>query len=184
MRCFAIRNYNERMANKLTAEQWSDIETRLYRGDASANALAKEYKISEGTIRARLNPKKREMVEVAVTKLVQAKMAIAELPTSIQPHIDSMAETKMRTIQTMSLSAELAAKTAYKMTAIANLQASTIDEESPSTETARLVHGLMETANKAAWQPLELLKAAKNATDEEPATGPMPSPIYRIVDGT
>lgn len=172
------------MANKLTADQWLDIETRLFKGEASAYALAKEYRISEGTIRARLNPKKRELVEAAVTKLVEAKKAIAELPPSIQPHVDTLAETRIRISESLARSSELAAKTAHRLTAIANIQTDKLDEQEPDKETAKLVHGLLETANKAAWQPLELLKASKGATDDEAETGPLPTPVYRIVDGT
>jgi len=169
------------MAKKLTADQWVDIETRLFKGEATAYALAKEYGISEGTIRARVNPKKRGMVNEAVTKLVEAKMAIAELPPSLQPHIDTMAETAIRTKQTLGLMSELNAKTGHKMAYIANLQSSKIDENAPDPDTVRLVHGLIETANKAAWQPLELLKASKGMdTAEQGAQMTLPVPVYKI----
>jgi hypothetical protein len=64
------------------------------------------------------------------------------------------------------------------------MKLSTIDENDPDQDDMRLVHGIIETSNKAAWQPLELLKASRGAPDDESVTGPLPTPVYRIVDGT
>ena len=146
--------------SKLDQKTWDEIEIALL-GGQSANSLAKQYGITEGAIRYRFKHKKAALVEHAVVKVVEARQAVAALPESLRVQVDTLAETRLQIIEMTARSAELAAKTAYRMTHIANLQSAKLDEENPDKETARMVHGLMETANKAAMQPLELLKASK-----------------------
>jgi len=149
------------MATKLTRDQWNDIERRLLEGERGF-ALAKEYGVSEGTIRYRF-PKKREELDNAVDAVIQARTAVAKLPKSLQLRVASLADVKMQIIDMQSRSALLAAQTAYKMTQIANTQADKIDEHAPDLDTARVVHGFLETAKVASFQPIELMKVAKDA---------------------
>lgn len=160
------------MGVKLDQKTWDAIEVAYFKGQ-SANSLAKEYGVSEAGIRKRLKGKKADKVEDAVVKVVEARKAVEALPAILRPYVDTLAESRMRIIEAMAQSGELAAKTALRMSQIANLQASKLDEESPDKTATQLVHGLMETANKAAYQPLELLKASKGADtpqDESPKT--------------
>ena len=149
------------MATKLTRDQWNDIERRLLEGERGF-ALAKEYGVSEGTIRYRF-PKKREELDNAVDAVIQARTAVAKLPKSLQLRVANLADVKMQIIDMQSRSALLAAQTAYKMTQVANTQADKIDEHAPDLETARIVHGFLETAKVASYQPIELMKVAKDA---------------------
>lgn len=149
------------MATKLTRDQWNDIERRLLEGERGF-ALAKEYGVSEGTIRYRF-PKKREELDNAVDAVIQARTAVAKLPKSLQLRVANLADVKMQIIDMQSRSALLAAQTAYKMTQIANTQADKIDEHAPDLDTARVVHGFLETAKVASFQPIELMKVAKDA---------------------
>lgn len=148
---------------KLNRQQWADIERRLLEGE-SGLSLSKEYGISEGTIRYKF-PKKREDMEKAVNATVEARLAVAKLPPSLRLQVEPLADVRMRIIDMQSRSALLAAQTAYKMTQIANTQAEKIDEHKPDLELARVVHGFIETANKAAYQPVELIKASKAQAD-------------------
>lgn len=168
------------MGVKLDQKTWDAIEL-AYFGGQSANSLAKQYGISEAGIRKRLKGKKADKVENAVAKVVEARKAVAALPEVLRVQVDTLADTRMQIIEMTAKSAELAAKTAYRMTHIANIQSAKLDEENPDAETARMVHGLMETANKAAYQPLELLKAHKGEPLETEHLEPLPKPVYKVV---
>lgn len=160
------------MGVKLLQKAWDEIELKYFEG-RSALSLANEYGVSEGAVRKRLKGKKQDRVEDAATKVVQARMAVAALPEALRVQVDELADTRMRITESMCRSSELAAKTAHRLTHIANLQASKLDEEKIDTESVKLVHGLMETANKAAYQPIELLKASKGT--EQPPEAPPPT---------
>lgn len=127
----------------------------------SGRALAREYGIGEGTIRSRFGQVKKIKVSEAAVKLVEARQAIEALPPMLRPQVNALADTLQQISEMAARSAELSARTAYKMSHIANVQASMLDVENPDIETARLVAGFTETANKAAYQPLELMKANK-----------------------
>ncbi len=149
------------MAKKLTREQLLEIERRLLEGE-SGLSLAKEFKVSEGTIRYNF-PKKQAELDNAVDAVIHARTAVAKLPKSLQLRVANLADVKMQIIDMQSRSALLAAQTAYKMTQIANTQADKIDEHAPDLDTARVVHGFLETAKVASYQPIELMKVAKDA---------------------
>lgn len=124
-------------------------------------ALAREYGIGEGTIRSRFGQVKKVKINEAAVKLVEARRAIDALPPMLRPQANALADTMQQISEMVAQSAELAARTAYRMSHIANVQAAKLDDERPDLDTARLVAGFTETANKAAYQPLELMKANK-----------------------
>lgn len=171
---------------RLTQAEWATLEKRIMAGE-SGRALAREYNIGEATIRSRLGQVKKIKIEDAAMKLVEARQAIESLPPTLRPQVNALADTLQQISEMAARSAELAARTAYRMSHIANVQASKLDEENPDVETARMVAGFTDTANKAAYQPLELMKANKammeNAQDEDDPIRSIPAPIYKIVQG-
>lgn len=157
---------------KLSPEQWDEIERRAMRGEVVLK-IAQEFGITEGGIRRRMKPKKQKALDVVVAKVVEARQAVAGLHPSLKPLVEPLADVRMEIIEMTAQSARKAAQTAYLMTNMANTHAEKIDEHAPDAEMVKMVHALTETANKAAYQPLELLKASKemaNTTPEEPTT--------------
>jgi len=149
-------------------------------------ALAREFEINEGTIRARFGQIKHIKVHDAAMKVVEARKAVESLPVALRVQVNPLADVLQSISNMAAQSAELAAKTSFRMSHIANLQASKVDEQNPDPELLRMVHGLTETANKAAYQPLELLKANKDMLGEAGnADDPIKnvsSPVYRIAN--
>jgi LacI family transcriptional regulator len=92
---------------------------------------------------------------------------------------DALQEISYMTAQ----SAQLAAQTAFRMSRIANIQANKLNDEAPDIETTKLIHGLTETSNKAAYQPLELLKVNKDMMGEGQANGPVSMPSTIVICG-
>lgn len=170
---------------KLTPQEWIELERRAFAGESN-RALAKSFGIGEATIRDRLGQVKRIQVHDAAVKVVEARQAVESLPVSMRAQVNPLADVLQSISHMAAQSAELAAKTAFRMSHIANLQASKVDEQSPDPDLLRMVHGLTETANKAAYQPLELLKANKDIMgDAESADDPIKSvsaPVYRIAN--
>lgn len=117
---------------------------------------------------------------------IQADLALSKFPISLHARAFSMAESLLELRRTLLQSSELGAKTSLKLQSMANIQASTLDDASPSPDTLRMIHGLTETANKAAYQPLELLKANKDSIaesikDSDPINT-VSAPVYRIAN--
>lgn len=171
---------------RLTQAEWATLEKRLMAGE-SARSLAREYGNTEAAIRHRFGQVKKIKVEDAAMKLVEARQAIESIPPTLRPQVNALADTLQQISEMAARSAELAARTAYRMSHIANVQASKLDEENPDVETARMVAGFTDTANKAAYQPLELMKANKsvmeNAQAEDDPINSIPAPVYKIVQG-
>lgn len=168
-------------ASDLTQKDWDNIEL-AYFGGQSMNSLAKKYGVSEGTIRHRLKGKKLSKVENAATKVVEARLAVSELPEALRLKVDTIADARMRILEAMAMSCELGAKTAYKLSQIANIKASKLDDESPDVDEIKMVHGLMETSNKAAYQSLEVMKATKGMEQQQEQGSSVADALLAIAD--
>ena len=171
---------------RLTQAEWATLEKRLMAGE-SARSLAREYGNTEAAIRHRFGQVKKIKINDAAVKLVEARQAIESLPPTLRPQVNALADTLQQISEMAARSAELAARTAYRMSHIANVQASKLDEENPDVETARMVAGFTDTANKAFHQPMELMKAHKSIMDDAQAEDDpilsIPAPVYKIVQG-
>lgn len=166
---------------KLTPQEWIELEKRALAGESN-RSLAKAYGIGEATIRDRLGQVKQIKVHDAAVKVVEARKAIESLPPAMRVQVNPLADVLQSISNMAAQSAELAAKTSYRMSHIANLQASKVDEQNPDPELLRMVHGLTETANKAAYQPLELLKANKDMLGEAGKSDAIESTKGRTLD--
>jgi hypothetical protein len=155
------------MAKKLTAQQWLEIETRLATGEATAYALAKEYGVVEGTIRARFKNKSAKRFDDAVSKVIEAKMAVRELPPILQVKADVIADQKIDAMDRMTQTTSKLLNVAGKLAEIADIQTDLVDPNYPDKEQLKLIHGILETSNKAAYQPLELMKAMRGREEPE-----------------
>jgi hypothetical protein len=151
---------------KLTQEEWLDVDARVSAGE-SLRVVADSYGISHGTIAARLKKSAPARIELVATKLAEARTEKLKLPPAMQLKAEALAESLMITNALMLRSAKLAAGTAFRMSELANFKAQEIDAASIDPEDVRMVNALTETANKAAYQPMELLKANRELVNKQ-----------------
>lgn len=149
--------------SKLTLEQWAEIERRCAEGEIT-RALAREFGVDEAAIRRRVNPHTPQIKKVA-EKVVEARAALAELPVSQQYIALNLAD-KLRSISvSLASAAELGAKTAHRLHALANGEVSKVDDADPlaSIDALRNVGVLTKLGNESAHVALNLLSANKEA---------------------
>jgi hypothetical protein len=144
--------------SKLTERQWEAIGKRLLEGE-KARALAREFGVSEATIRGRFSAQVAEIKTVA-NQIVATESALKALPISAQIAAHDLAA------QLRSISGHLAgAATAHRLSGIAHAKVQEIDDAKPldseSIESLKGVSILTEMANKASVIGLNLLSANK-----------------------
>jgi len=159
--------------SKLTPAQWAEIERRAAEGEG-IRALAREFGISEGTIRLRVSTQTTQVRNVA-RKLADAQAELSSLPVRQQYAAVSLAE-KLRNISgSLASAAELGAATAHRLHALANSEVAKVDDAEPmaSLESLRNVGVLTKLANDSSHIALNLLASNKDrvkaADDEEAA---------------
>lgn len=167
---------------RLSQAQWATIEARILAGEQN-RPLAREYGISESAIRSRFGQVKKIKVEDAAAKIVEAREALQALPPMLRPQANKLADALQEISYMTAQSAQLAAQTAFRMSRIANIQANKLNDEAPDIETTKLIHGLTETSNKAAYQPLELLKVNKDMMGESERTNHTAMPSTIVICG-
>lgn len=163
--------------SNFTDEQWADIGRRMLEGE-SARALAREFDTSESTIRSRFARKgaRSKTVQQVAGMIVEAGNALDALPPDAQVSVINLAA-KLRSIsESLACAAELGAKTAHRLHALANSQVDKVDDAEPmsSQEALKGVAVLTKMANDAASTPLNLLAANKDAAKklvEDPPPG-------------
>ncbi len=152
---------------RLTPQQWLELSQEATTG-VSGSDLARKYGISESAVRKRLGSISTIKVDRAAKKIVEMRQELDLLPPALQIRAYSIADSLTEISKAMTMSAELGAITAHRLTSIANLHASNLDDSSPDPDKLRMIHGLTETANKAAYQPVELIKAIKGSVIDKP----------------
>lgn len=172
---------------KLTKEEWDSVEKLLSQGETVAK-VARDFGVSYNTIKNHTSsftsPKVIEAAQAVADSRIateKAALALSKLTPSQKPQAISIAETLSAIKTRMAQSSELAAGTNNIIHQIVNIKASKLDEQDPDLEEIRTIHGLLETANKAAYQPLELLKANKGELIDDVSMEPLPKPIYKII---
>lgn len=152
--------------SKLTPEQWQEVERRMLAGEL-ASALAREFGINQSQITRRVSQVTQTVRETA-EKVASAQTALAALPVAQQYNALSLAE-KLRSIShSMAAAAELGAKTAHRLHALANGQAAKIDDADPLKDRDALqgVAALLKLGNEAAVVPSALLNGSKEAVSK------------------
>jgi hypothetical protein len=152
------------------------VQRRLAAGE-SVSSLADEFKVSRATIRqfSAISDAVRKVAE----QMAVAQTALAELPLAQQHQALSLAD-KLRSISDNLASAgELGAKTSHRLHALANAEASKVDDEYPlgNLETLRGVGVLTKLANESATVALSLLNANKPTVERLNADAPQPPAI-------
>ncbi|GAA4401200.1 helix-turn-helix domain-containing protein [Quisquiliibacterium transsilvanicum] len=150
--------------SKLSPEQWAEIERRLAAGEG-ASALAREFGISPASVSVRVSKISKKVSETA-HKLAEAQTALAELPVPQQYAAVSLAE-KLRAISTsLANAAELGAKTAHRLHALANSEVEKVDDADPlrpeSMAALKGVSVLTKLANDSSQIAVNLLAANRD----------------------
>lgn len=146
----------------ITDKQWKDIEARVLNGE-SMRAIAREYNVSEGAIRKRINTQTKPVKEIA-NQLARAELALEALPINTQVKIRSLADELKDISHHIASAARYGAMTAHKLAGMANAQVEMIDESAPIDEvidSMKMVSGLTNMANEAGKTAIQLLNTNK-----------------------
>jgi hypothetical protein len=152
--------------SKLSPEQWQEIERRLASGERAAD-LAREFGISNTQISLRVSKVSKKVTETA-HKLAEAQTALAELPVAQQYAAVGLAE-KLRAISvSLANAAELGAKTAHRLHALANGEVAKVDDADPlkSMEALKGVSVLTKLANDSSQIAVNLLAANRDTVKQ------------------
>ena len=154
--------------SKLSPEQWSEIERRLAAGEG-ASALAREFGVNPSQITRRVSQVSQKVRTVAQS-LAKAQTELAALPVAQQYAAVSLAE-KLRSISvSLANAAELGARTAHRLHALANSEVEKVDDADPlasdSIEALKGVGVLTKLANESSQIAVNLLNANKETVRE------------------
>lgn len=167
--------------SKLTPEQWIDVERRVLVDGESVSAIAREFGMDEAAIRRKINPNKSEKSEradkskplmqlakekVSADKLVRdISEEISGLPVARQNIVSDLARKLSSISDHLAGAAEYGAMTAHRLSMIANMQVSQIDETASLEENSdalKSVLAITRAGNEAAQTGLNLLNANKD----------------------
>lgn len=154
--------------SKLSPDAWSQIERRLAAGE-SASALAREFGVNPSQITRRVSQVSQELRNLAKDH-AKTQSAIAALPPARQYQVLSLSE-QMRNISgSLASAAELGAKTAHRLHALANAEVGKVDDVAPlaaaSLESLKGVGVLTKLANESSQIAVNLLSANKETVRE------------------
>lgn len=173
-------------ASKLTEAQWASLEKRLLAGE-TASALGREFGISEGGIRKRLGSVRADSTKVRETaqKLAEAHKSLESLTPAQRPVAIDLAD-KLRSISSSYASAaELGARTAHRLHALANAEVNKVDDADPlSEESLSAMKGvslLTKLGNDALVPASNLLAANKERMLPPAPTGDAEAPSGVLV---
>jgi hypothetical protein len=172
--------------SKLSEQQRTDIKRRLLDGERPSD-LAREYKVSKATITG-VN-KRAEEIKIVADQVVSAERALGRLPVSEQLLTVNLAARLRSISDSLSAAADLGAKTAHRLSALANNEVAKIDDADPlqSLETMKGVALLTKLANSSADIAINLLAANKDTVkriSEDGVEEPDEITPERISEGT
>jgi len=146
---------------KLTPPQWYEIEQRVLNGE-SQRALAKEFGLSSRGLNKRIGEKVKKIAQAA-TKIAEAQIAVNSLSISGKISAQTLAEKLMSITDNLSSAAEVSARTAHRLSKLANEKVQNITSDNLEEEAGnlRMVNGLTNMANEASKIPLGLLQSNK-----------------------
>lgn len=137
--------------SKLTEKQWAEVEAKML-GGTPVRALAREYGVSEGAIRARKSTQVSEIKDVT-NQLVSVERAIKGLPISAQFAVRSRAAMLQAIEDNVLTGAANGAATFVRLTSMANTELQKVNDadllSEGGSDRLRLVAGLSKMANEA-----------------------------------
>lgn len=154
--------------SKLSEKQWEQIGKRLLAGE-SGRALAKEFGVSEATIRARFSTQVAEIKTVA-NQIVATEQALKALPISSQIAAHNLADELIAISTHLAGAGKYGAATAHRLSGIAHAKVQEIDDAAPldekSMESLKGVAVLTRMANESSQIGMNLLQANKDSIKE------------------
>lgn len=152
--------------SKLTPDQWAQVDAKLAAGEG-VRAIAKEFGVSPAIICKRGVRKQSKQVNTVAKQLAMAHDALAELPVARQYDALTLSA-KLRSISdSYASAAELGAKTAHRLHALANAEVAKVDDSDVLSEislTAMRGIGVLTKLGNDALVPASNLLAANKAT--------------------
>ena len=152
--------------SKLTEKQWAEIQRRYLAGE-KVRALAREFGVSEGAIRARVVAQCAEIKEVA-HQIVATEERFNSLPVSAQISARTLADDLRAISSHLASAAKFGAMTAHRLSAIAHQQTEKIDDMGEIEDNESAIKSVMvmtRGANDAAAIGLNLLAANKGVVN-------------------
>jgi transposase-like protein len=165
--------------SKFTEEQWREIEKR-HLGGETIRSIAREFGVSESTIRERISAQAREIKSVA-NQIVETEKRLEALPISAQISAQTLAAQIRAMNDSLAAAGVHGAATTLRLMALANQEVQKLDDVNPlgNADALKGVALLSMTANHASRVPLALMAAAARAsdpTDPEPPGLTDPNP--------
>jgi len=145
--------------SKLSPAQWAEVDRRILEGE-SQRALAREFVISEASIRERLAKHGRvQGVQEVAAKIVDAERSLAALPLAAQISARTLADRLRCISESLAGAGQHGAQTAHRLSAMANAEVQKVDDAEPMKSLPRLqsASALTKLANDAATIPLRLV---------------------------
>lgn len=155
--------------SKLTDAQWEAVGRRLLEGE-TARALGREFGVSEAAIRKRFGAHQcvstqSAQVRSAAEKLAEAQAALQALTPAQRPVAMGLAAKLQSISESYASAAELGAKTAHRLHALANAEVAKVDDAAVlSEESLKAMKGvavLTKLGNDALVPASNLLAANK-----------------------
>lgn len=151
--------------SKLNEKQWADVQRRMLDGEP-IRALAREFGVSEGSLRAQKSKRVETIKEVA-NQVVATECAIKSLDFDAQCAVNDYAS-KLRSMASNLLSAAHSGSvTSARLAAIAEKESQKINPDEPmeSAEQLQAIAALNRLGNDAAQIGLQVLKANQAAVE-------------------
>lgn len=145
-------------------EDWCKILERAVRGE-SIRSIADEYKISEGTLRARGIVAQKEGIQDVASRISDAQSDLRSMPALSRIVAVDLANELISISTHLASAAKYGSMTAHRLASIAHDQAQSIDSSCATTTETRVklrtVAEFTSTANEAGKLGTSLLTANK-----------------------
>ena len=147
--------------SRLSDTQWAEIEKKNLEG-VPVRQLAREYNIAEGQIRRRITAQVKNIKSVA-NSIVYAQTELEKLPLTAQITAQTLAFKLKAMSDNLASAASHGAATAHRLSALANIEASKIDDANilNSGEAMTGIAKLTALANESSKIAISLLNANK-----------------------
>ena len=149
--------------SKLNEKQWAEVQRRMLDGEP-IRALAREFGVSEGSLRAQKSKRVETIKEVA-NQVVATECAIKSLDFDAQCAVNDYAS-KLRAMASNLLSAAHSGSvTSARLAAIAEKESQKINQDEPmeSAEQLQAIAALNRLGNDAAAIGLQVIKLNQDA---------------------
>lgn len=153
--------------SKLTDKQWDELSRKALAG-TPVRQLAREYSISESSIREKISAQNRKIKTLAEQK-VKVEQEIRALPVSSQTQVSILAEEMMAISTNLAAAGKFGSIIAKHSLGLAAQSMAKVDQNDPmeSAEILQGVAGLTRIANEASTIGTNLLRVNKETAEPD-----------------